>query len=409
MKIHFIHPIFSIFGGAEKVLLDLYHQTEKDYSVEFYTIYKSDNLNSIKDIHGPFIEKPPLVYIFGYKINPFINKYFRKLGDTLARNYQEGDKVVLSNFPASLILYEALKINPKIKKEDTYWISFEPDRILYYSKTVNFGYMPPDLEKFRYKFITQFLRSWKKKDDLVIKNHVGKIITLSDYVTELTRKVYGLNNVATNLCMYVDLEKMNKINCQDARKKLTEHYHFDLSEKDFVILSLSRLEHSKGLLQLMDVLSKLREKGITFKCLIGGRGTLYPHLQQEAEKFPDLKVLGFIPDEVMKYLYSASDLFVFLGKKETGGPLTVLEAMYSGAIPLAANDAGPTELIENEKTGFLVNPDNIQEIINLVIKIYQTRNKPEFRKMREMAYQSVLENHTLDMFYQKFRLSLGLK
>lgn len=402
MKLLFVHPIFSVFGGAEKVILDLCGMCKKDYEVQIYTLFKVKETNTINGVYGEFIEKPLLVSIFGYKINPFISGYIKKLGLLLAKNYKMGDKIILSNFPASLVLYEAIKNNQKIRKEDICWISFEPDRILYYNKTVNLGYMPPDLIKFRYRFITIFLKSWRKKDYFVIKN-IGKITTLSDYVTELTKKVYRISGVETGLCMYINPKEIIKVDKKKAIVEINKHYNLNLSNGDLIILSLSRLEHSKGLLQLVNILEQLKNKDIKFKCLIGGTGTLYNQLEIKSKFVKEIKLLGFIPDYFLKQLYSVSDIFVFLGKKETGGPLTILEAMYCGSIPIAANDAGPVELINHQKSGFLVNPDDDKEIINLIYRLSVNKDNNKLEKIKTLAINSIVEKHTLDIFYEKFK------
>lgn len=393
MKLLFIHPIFSIYGGGEKVILDLYRKSKQDFDSEIYTIYKTKNLKDI-EAYGNFIEKPEFVSLFGYKINPFINVYIKELGILLAMNYEKEDKIILSNFPSSLVYYHAKKYNPEIQDKNTYWVCFEPDRILYYNKYVKLKQMPPDLINKKYEMASKTLFDWREKDTEIIKN--VNVITLSNYVTELANQIYNISTTKTSLCMYINPKQIYQIKKRQAINNLNKHYNLNLKEKDFIITALSRLEPGKGFLELMEVLKKLN---VPYKCLIGGEGSLSKKLTRR--KNGKIKMLGFIPNKLLNSFYSAGNIYVFLGKHETGGPLTVLEAMGCGCVPIATNEAGPLELIEDKKTGFLVNPNNTDEIAELI------NNLPDLGKIGLDAKETIHKNNTLDIFYNKFKKVIG--
>ena len=44
MKLMLVHPLFSEYGGAEKVLLDMFRVARKKYKTEMYTLFYKDYL-----------------------------------------------------------------------------------------------------------------------------------------------------------------------------------------------------------------------------------------------------------------------------------------------------------------------------------------------------------------------------
>lgn len=403
-KILFIHPIFNVYGGAEKVFIDLYQESKKDFEVQMYSLFKSSNFPD--KIIGAKETSPFMSNFLGYKINPFINSHVKSVAKIFAKNYNSGDKIILSQFPASLILYEAFKINKNINFSDVIYVSFEPDRSLYYNSHLKLNYMPPDLIQTKFAIATKFMSSWRKKDKYIIKK-IPKIVTLSDYITKMTKLIYKQNNVSTDLCMYVDIVNLKNVNKTIARKKVSEEFNILFSDDELIITSLSRLENSKGILEMIEVLKSLKKKKIKFKCLIGGKGSLYSKIKSLSNNFPEIIPVGFVSNDILNSFYSVGDIFMFLGMKETGGPLTVLEAMYCNSIVIAANDAGPVELIKNNKSGFLVNPKNKSKIIDLIVSISKNKNSTCFKSIRNQAVKSVRKNHSLEIFYNKFKKLLN--
>ena len=77
-----------------------------------------------------------------------------------------------------------------------------------------------------------------------------------------------------------------------------------------------------------------------------------------------------------KYL-KAFDLFVLPSIKE-GMPWTVLEAMAAGLPIVAAKVGGVPEMIENGKSGILVEPQNPQELAAAIKKIIADDNLRKF-------------------------------
>jgi len=284
-------------------------------------------------------------------------------------------------------------------------ISFEPDRLLYYKKLISLGYMPEDVQSFSKNVAAYFLGGWRKKDKFVVDNYVNKIITLSDYVSEQTKAVYPNKPIKKEFSLFVYLDKFIVEEKDKAREKINNHYHFGLQSDDFVILSQSRVEKSKGILEIVEAVQDIIHEGSVphIKLLIGGKGRLFEAVKQKVRDNQEIHVLGFVPEDLLSSLFSASTVLASLGRKETGGPLTLLEALYARSLPITSNEAGPAEIITDGKTGFLVDARDKGEIKKKIKAAYEliAKNKKKYAKMLDDGVQLVKKEYSFDKSYKE--------
>ena len=403
-RILFVHPIFSVYGGAEKLMLDLFRRTKKEFESKMYTLFYADCLKKETDVHWATKKIPFLSDIFGFKTNPFSYVYIKKLAKMIAEDYKKDDIIFITNVPASLILYEAVKINPKIKNGKNIFLSFEPDRILYHKEIKKAGCLPEDLDTLKFKLSSPLFFNWRRKDYFAVENYIREVFTLSDYVTEQTKVVYKNKKVRKATEMYVDLDNFKIKSKSDSRERIEKHFKLGLKSSDVIILSQSRIEKSKGILELVEAIKKINEEGgyENLKLLIGGRGNLMDELKKETKNMKNVYILGFIPNELLHHLYGAADIFAALPKKETGGPLTILEGMYAQAIVISSNEGGPPELIRNGVTGYLVDSNNIKDISEKIKKAYlmKTKNNNEYKRITRLSKEEVVKKFSFESFYK---------
>jgi sucrose synthase len=86
-----------------------------------------------------------------------------------------------------------------------------------------------------------------------------------------------------------------------------------------------------------------------------------------------------------------------------GFGLTVLEAMASGLPTFATQYGGPSEIIINEKTGFLINPATAELISEPILNFLQkTDNDPrEWNRISDGGLKRVRDNFTWDIYSNK--------
>jgi len=151
----------------------------------------------------------------------------------------------------------------------------------------------------------------------------------------------------------VDTEKFDpkKINEDKKREILSKS---SINKEIFVVSSIGRLEREKHFDQIMEALRNVKKKGLRFKFLIAGDGSLYSDLLKITKLYgmqEEITLLGLI-DEIPELLF-VSNVCVTASSREGLG-LSVLEAMAMERPVVAYNIRGVRDLVEDGVNGFLV-------------------------------------------------------
>ncbi len=129
-----------------------------------------------------------------------------------------------------------------------------------------------------------------------------------------------------------------------------------LKANERVILSVGRLSHEKGHLDLIRAFARLRrEQGTeSFKLILVGDGPERQRLEQlrDASQLGDAVLLTGHRDDV-KVFYGMADLFVLPSYTE-GSPNVLLEAMAAKVPVVATNVGGVPELVQDGVSAILV-------------------------------------------------------
>jgi len=125
------------------------------------------------------------------------------------------------------------------------------------------------------------------------------------------------------------------------------------------MLFVGRLVYQKGLDVLFKALGEL--KSLPWKLTLVGDGPLQPMLESLASEMgisDRIAFKGWLSGEDLVEEYRDANTFVFPSRHE-GMPNAVLEAMACGLPVIATEIAGNHELVIPEKTGLLVQPENV--------------------------------------------------
>ncbi|RDU71148.1 glycosyltransferase family 4 protein [Helicobacter brantae] len=130
-----------------------------------------------------------------------------------------------------------------------------------------------------------------------------------------------------------------------------------------ICLSVGRMDRGdqKGFLRLVDIFAKIQPKIKDWKLYIVGEGTLKEEIKNKIDTYglQDCIFLKPFTPEIQKEYLQAS-LYVMSSHFE-GLPLVLLESGSYG-LPSVAFDicAGPSDIIEDEKTGFLIEDGDLE-------------------------------------------------
>ena len=132
-----------------------------------------------------------------------------------------------------------------------------------------------------------------------------------------------------------------------------------------------RLSKEKGIEILLETVTHLPDN---YHLLIAGSGPLEEKVRNMANKKANVHYLGYQSKQNVLSLIQGSDLLIQPSLEE-GMSSTLLEAMACGTCILASNIEGISEIIENNKNGVLVEPNNSDELSNKILDLLPTKEK----------------------------------
>jgi len=166
-----------------------------------------------------------------------------------------------------------------------------------------------------------------------------------------------------------------------------------------ILLFASRLSKEKGIFDLPEIFQAVQQAIPNVKLVIAGSG---PAEQELKQQLPEALFLGWVDKPRIAELYNGLDLKVFPSRFDTFGNV-VLEAFSHGMPVIAYNCKGPKEIIEHNKSGFLV--EDKQQMSDAIIAYFDPsfnrKTVQDNAKKRSEAYQA-------DPIMSQFMQDLGL-
>ena len=205
-----------------------------------------------------------------------------------------------------------------------------------------------------------------------------KIICVSEYDRQsaLKFKIAPARKLIT-IHNGIDPQNLNFLSHEEALQKLLGSNPRELRGFDPrkpVIGSVGEFTKNKGHKYLIEALGILKKSGEGFRGFIVGWGEEEKNLESRIKNL-ELKnevrlITGLSP--AAPHL-KAFDIFILPSVKE-GLPYTLLEAGLAELPIVATNVGGNPEIIENEKTGLLVNTANADELAGAILKFMGDEN-----------------------------------
>ena len=200
-----------------------------------------------------------------------------------------------------------------------------------------------------------------------IKSQLAKMhITISEF-----NKSFLISNFD------VDKDKIIVIHCGIDTNQFYPRYE---GEKDNTIISIARLVERKGLDTLIKACKLLESRGIKFECLIAGEGDKRNDLIgliKDLSLDNSVRLLGNRTQNEIFDLLAVAKIAVLASRSE-GIPISLMEAMASGVPVIGTAVNGTAELIENGKSGFLIEPDNAKILAQRIEELISQKNMREF-------------------------------
>jgi len=181
-----------------------------------------------------------------------------------------------------------------------------------------------------------------------------------------------------------------------------------IEKGEIIVLSVQRLVKRKGVEHLLYAIHSVVRENSRIKFLVAGKGPERSKLVELAKKLEitdRIIFLGFVDSEELPKYYSVCDIFVLHSLYENFG-IALVEAMACGKPVISTKVGAIPEIIENGKTGLLVEPKNPEQLAQAILKLANNaylRKKmgEEGRKKVEKEYDwNIIANKYLE-FYKK--------
>lgn len=259
------------------------------------------------------------------------------------------------------------------------------------------------------KLITTFhgiynFRTKIKKFYNGIMTEGNKVIAVSQFVKDHIIKNYKIDKSKIVLIHRgVDHREftIEKINSEILLKYKTK---YNVPDNTPVILLPARMTEWKGHTILVKALEKI--KHLNFYCIMAGDLAKHPayvtrikNLINECKIQNRVQLFGNEPS--MINLYGISDIVLSASIEPEAFGRTIIEAQSMEKLVIATNIGGAAETIENEKTGFHVDPANSQQLADKIEYCLSILGTDNAKKIQSAARKSTIENFSLDAMLEK--------
>ncbi|MCS6111262.1 glycosyltransferase family 1 protein [Clostridium botulinum] len=370
-------------------------------------LFVASTLSHIENFHIPYLKK--------FKDNGFSVHVMGKVNNKTEIPYV--DKIIPIEFKKNMFsiknFHNSIKIRKHIKKENYNIIYLHTTLAAFFTRlsimtlfkkpeliinTVH-GYLFDDNTKFIKKSIMILAEKFVKcvTDTIIVMNS-------TDYNTA---KKYNLfkNNIYLINGMGINTENFSSIN---PNEKLLLRKENAFSDKDFILIYVAEFSKRKNQIFLINSLKKLIDEGFSdIKLLLLGDGKMFDNIKNYSDELgiiDNIIFTGYTKKTCM--YYQLSDVCVSSSRIE-GLPFNIVEAMSTGLPIVASNIKGHSDLVKQNKNGYLFEYNNVDEFCDYIKKIYC--NKELQCKMRissseiskKYALQSVL-NNTIDIISDEY-------
>ncbi len=146
------------------------------------------------------------------------------------------------------------------------------------------------------------------------------------------------------------------------------------------IISSGRLVEKKGFLELVSACSELVQRGIRFRCTIGGSGPQEAELRAKVKELrleDHVHITGeaLLQERIPEFMH-AGDIYclpcVWASDNDVDGlPQMLMEAMACGLPAVSTNLVGIPDLVQHEVTGLLAEPNDIAGLADCLQRLIE--------------------------------------
>jgi GalNAc-alpha-(1->4)-GalNAc-alpha-(1->3)-diNAcBac-PP-undecaprenol alpha-1,4-N-acetyl-D-galactosaminyltransferase len=237
--------------------------------------------------------------------------------------------------------------------------------------------------------VTEHSNYWAVKSKLfrILRIITYKLATKAIVLTKKDKDIYNkyLNNVEV-------IGNPILLNTTKSIEEITN------TKRNKTLLCVGTLYHVKQFNHAIEAFSMIHEKYPEWKLLIAGAGIELENLKNLTKILKLTTKVDFLGNvSNIEDLYLTSSIFILSSKYE-GLPMVIGEAMLAG-LPVVSYDCptGPSEFIENEISGLLVEHNNKKELASKIEDLILDPEKRDFlsknakEKIKEFSVENIIK------------------
>ena len=221
-----------------------------------------------------------------------------------------------------------------------------------------------------------------KKSHFTRKKYLSHSVDAFIAVSDKTHDVltaYGINSQRVYLVKDgITKQSYTFVDKKSAKNDIISAFHWDIDLP--LIAYVSAFDDKKNPLLFVRMLAELKQQGLMINAVMAGVGKLEQCVQDEINELDlseNVRLLGFI--ENIKDVFQAIDIFILPSKSEGLGTV-LLEAALAECAIVASDVGGVGEVIKNQETGLLTNPDSVNSFVEAIHTIIQNPKKTDAMK-----------------------------
>lgn len=291
------------------------------------------------------------------------------------------------------------RIYKTIKKEKPDIVHAHTDAIclflpvLFYHKPIYFHTLHNLAEKCIRKLYLRKIYKW------FYKYYINPI-TISQICDNSYQELYGLTNAIHINNGRSPLKITSKIN--NVKQELSE---LKLHQDDKIFIHIARCQPQKNQILLIKAFNKfLSEKNHGILVMIGAAYDTSENkpLLENANK--GIYWIG-LRNNICDYLLHAD--FFILSSLYEGLPISLLEALACGVIPICTPAGGIPDVIKDDSLGFISKDFTLSSFYDCLIKAYNTTNKIDTERLKAYFNNNYSMKHCAELYAKTFQQNVS--
>ena len=254
-----------------------------------------------------------------------------------------------------------------------------PDAVIHYSFPLSALSILRD-----YRFIRYAYKTGRK---MVVHIHGGNYMTAKKIPALLNRMLKDVFSWDVPFIVLSEKERYTVMERFGAKrvfvlpntvdlKEATRYRRTKKSEGEPLILGyIGRIEPNKGMTELLEACKQLHADGIPFQLRIAGKEERQGEYLPLFESLPDgcFKYAGVVSGKNKTDFLKSIDVFMLPSYFE-GLPISMLECMSFGALPVVTPVGSIPEVVKDGENGIFIKVKDVGSIVDAVTRIHQNRN-----------------------------------